>query len=128
MTSTLTTGIGAAVGAHVLSGCETTEPKAKDGAPMEEITYGDDPSQFGRLYRPAGDETRGTIVVIHGGFWKPEYDLSLGTPLAIDLAARGWTAWNLEYRRVGDGGWPHTFDDIAAGIDKLADIEGLDLD
>ena len=96
---------------------------------MEEIAYGGDASQFGRLYRPDGDETRGTVVVIHGGFWKSSYNLSLGAPLAIDLAARGWTAWNLEYRRVGDGGgWPHTFDDIAAGIDKLADIDGLDLD
>ena len=126
--SALAAGIAVAAGAPVLSGCETTEPKAQDGAPMEEITYGDDPSQFGRLYRPAGDETRGTIVVIHGGFWKPDYNLSLGTPLAIDLVSRGWTAWNLEYRRVGDGGWPKTLDDVADGIDKLADIDSLGLD
>ena len=42
---------------------------------------------------------------------------------------RGWLAWNLEYRRVGSGrigsrraggGWPATFDDVAAGIDLLA--------
>ena len=44
------------------------------------------------------------VVVIHGGFWKAEYDLSLGRPLAASLAAEGWAAWNLEYRRVGDGG------------------------
>ena len=43
------------------------------------------------LYRPAG-ESRGVVVVIHGGFWKAEYDASLGEPLAADLAARGWTA------------------------------------
>jgi acetyl esterase/lipase len=47
--------------------------------------------------------------------------------LAADLAARGWAAWNLEYRRVGSGGGvPETLDDVAAGIDALADVDGLD--
>ena len=67
------------------------------------------------------------VVVIHGGFWKAAYDLSLGRPLAASLAARGWTAWNLEYRRVGNGGGvPATLDDVAAGIDALADVDDLD--
>ena len=93
----------------------------------EKLTYGDDPSQFGTLHRPDG-ESRGVVVVIHGGFWKAMYDASLGVPLAEDLAGRGWTAWNLEYRRVGNGGGlPGTFDDVAAGIDRLADVDGLDL-
>lgn len=91
---------------------------------VEKLTYGDHPAQFGNLHRPDG-ESRGVVVVIHGGFWKAAYDLSLGKPLARDLAARGWTAWNLEYRRVGNGGgWPQTFDDVAAGIDRLADVDG----
>ncbi|MDQ3155270.1 MAG: alpha/beta hydrolase [Actinomycetota bacterium] len=95
---------------------------------VETITYGDDPSQFGELTRPDGTP-RGVVVVIHGGFWKAEYDRSLGQPLAKDLAARGWIAWNLEYRRVGNGGgWPHTLDDVAAGIDKLADIPDVPTD
>ena len=67
-------------------------------------------------------------MVIHGGFWRAQYDASLGAPLAQDLVERGWTAWNLEYRRVGNGGgFPETFDDVAAGIDRLADVDGLDL-
>jgi dipeptidyl aminopeptidase/acylaminoacyl peptidase len=47
--------------------------------------------------------------------------------LCLDLAARGWVAWNLEYRRVGDdgGGWPHTFDDVRAGIDALVAVDDL---
>lgn len=93
---------------------------------VETLTYGDDPAQVGRLHRPDG-ESRGVVVVIHGGFWRAEYDLSLGEPLARDLVGRGWTAWNLEYRRVGNGGGrPQTFDDVAAGIDRLADVDGLD--
>jgi acetyl esterase/lipase len=61
------------------------------------------------------------VAVIHGGFWRARYDLSLGQPLAADLAERGYVAWNLEYRRVkAGGGWPATFEDVAAGIDLLA--------
>ena len=68
------------------------------------------------------------MVVIHGGFWKAEYDASLGLPLAADLAARGWTTWNVEYRRVGNGGGvPETLDDMAASIDALADVPDLDV-
>lgn len=93
----------------------------------QRLTYGDGPHQHGTLYRPDGD-SRGTVVVIHGGFWKAQYDASLGDPLAEDLVRRGWTAWNLEYRRVGNGGGvPQTLDDVAAAIDRLADVEGLDL-
>lgn len=87
------------------------------------IAYGQDASQFGELHLPAGERRPGTVVVIHGGFWLAEYGADLGTPLAADLAARGWVVWNLEYRRVGDGGgWPATLDDVAAGIDHLATI------
>ena len=86
--------------------------------------YGPDRSQFGELTRPANARHRGTVVIMHGGFWRARYDLALGRPLAADLAAHGYTCWNLEYRRVGDGGgWPATFDDVAAGIDQLADLD-----
>ncbi len=68
-------------------------------------------------------------VVLHGGYWRARYDRSLMTELSLDLAAHGWAAWNLEYRRVGSGGgWPETFEDVAAGIDALAGIPApLDL-
>lgn len=88
--------------------------------------YGAHPSQFGELVLPDG-EPRGVVVVIHGGFWKAAYDLSLGRPLAAALVEEGWVAWNLEYRRVGNGGGaPGTFEDVAAGIDLLADLDGFD--
>lgn len=91
------------------------------------ITYGTDPSQFVELHRPS-TASRGVVVVIHGGFWKSAYDHTLGTPLARSLAEQGWTAWNIEYRRVGNGGGtPETFDDVAAAIDALAGVDDLDL-
>ncbi|WP_200954654.1 MULTISPECIES: alpha/beta hydrolase [unclassified Nocardioides] len=91
-------------------------------------TYGEDPSQYGDLFLPDA-APRGVVVVIHGGFWRPAYSAeALGVPLAEALALEGWAAWNLEYRRAGDspgggGGTPATFDDLAAGIDRLADLD-----
>ncbi|MFI5429275.1 alpha/beta hydrolase family protein [Aeromicrobium sp. UC242_57] len=97
------------------------------GQRMEQIHYGPDAQQFAELTRPVG-VSRGVVVVIHGGFWRAEYDLSLGRPLAASLVSHGWTAYNVEYRRVGNGGgWPTTFDDVSAAIDALADVAGLDL-
>lgn len=85
------------------------------------IRYGDDPSQFGELSLPSGTP-KGLVIVIHGGFWRARYDLSLGRPLAASLVEHGWVAWNVEYRRVGNGGGsPETMDDVGAAIDALAD-------
>lgn len=111
----------------VAAGCGSPEqpPSEETTSPMR-IPYGDDPSQFGELTRPTG-QSRGVVVVIHGGFWKAEYDLELARPLAADLARRGWTAWAIEYRRVGAGGGaPATFDDVHDAIERLATIDGLD--
>jgi acetyl esterase/lipase len=91
--------------------------------------YGDDPSQVGELFLPAAPEPHPVVVVLHGGYWRARYDRSLMTDLCLDLATHGWAAWNLEYRRVeGRGGWPETFEDVAAGVDTLADLDApLDL-
>ncbi|PZS25456.1 MAG: alpha/beta hydrolase [Pseudonocardiales bacterium] len=116
-------GVAGAVG---LAGCSPRSRQTARVTPSAAIrhTYGSDPSQFGELYRPNEPGHRGTVVVIHGGFWQSVYDLSLGAPLAADLARRGYSAWNLEYRRVGNGGgWPHTLADVAAGIDLLATLD-----
>ncbi len=86
--------------------------------------YGDHPAQVAELFEPEG-EPRGVAVVIHGGFWRAMYDRRLMDDLCRDLAGAGWAAWNLEYRRLGDGGgWPATFDDVAAG---LASLQGQSL-
>jgi acetyl esterase/lipase len=80
------------------------------------IRYGSHPSQVAELFEPEG-EPRGAVVLLHGGFWRATYDRHLMDELARDLSARGWAAWNLEYRRLGDGGgWPATFEDVEAGI------------
>jgi acetyl esterase/lipase len=86
-------------------------------------SYGDDPSQFGEL-----SGSGPVAVLIHGGFWRDRYDLTLMQPLVGDLVGRGWAAWNIEYRRLGSGGGvPETLDDVAAAIDHLAELDGVDL-
>ena len=96
--------------------------------PARQIAYGDHPDQVGNLHLPVGKGPWPTVVLIHGGFWKWGWDRTLMTPLACDLAARGFAAWNIEYRRVGQdgGGWPGTLDDVAAAADALASMEAVD--
>ena len=93
--------------------------------------YGPDPSQVADLHVPHGNGPFPVAVLIHGGFWQTRYAKLIMRPLAGDLVARGWAAWNLEYRRLGrggGGGWPATFDDVAAGIDALVQLADPRLD
>lgn len=89
--------------------------------------YGPRTDQFGDLYLPAN--ARGAVpvvVLIHGGSWLDAYDLSLMDDLAMDITARGWAAWNIEYRRIGSGGgWPQTAIDVCRAVDHLADLAAM---
>lgn len=118
--------LGSAVAAGgALLGCGPDLPDRPKDADFEKIPYGSDESQYGELYLPSGTRRAGTIVVIHGGLWRAEYGADLGGAISNDLARRGWATWNLEYRRVGNGGgWPQTFTDVAAGVDHLRKIPG----
>jgi acetyl esterase/lipase len=79
-------------------------------------SYGDHPSQVCELHGDSPD----VAVLIHGGFWRQRYGRELEGGIARDLVARGWAVWNIEYRRLGDGGgWPATFEDVAAAIRAL---------
>lgn len=106
-----------------LSGCGPAPGGHGQNGNVHILRYGADASQFAELTLPASaDGPVPVAVVIHGGFWRSAYGLELGRPLAATLAGRGWAALNLEYRRVGNGGgYPATLEDVAAGIDLLAD-------
>jgi acetyl esterase/lipase len=95
------------------------------------VSYGPDPLQFGRLWRPAdGNESAATLVLIHGGCWLNSFDMSHSYALATALAAAGYAVWSLEYRRSGDagGGWPGSFEDVQAGINTLRQLPDIALD
>ena len=61
------------------------------------------------------------VVLIHGGFWRDEYDRAHLGPLAAALAARGYAVCVPEFRRSSPGrsGWPGIFDDVASAVDAL---------
>jgi acetyl esterase/lipase len=97
--------------------------------PAPSIAYGEHPDQVANLHLPARDGGPWPcVVLVHGGFWRTGWDRTLMTPLAVDLAGRGVAAWNVEYRRVGQegGGWPGTLEDVAAAIDHLSTLDGVE--
>jgi acetyl esterase/lipase len=101
------------------------------GPPAPTVRYGERPDQVANLHRPAAEGGPWPVVVlVHGGFWRDGWDRTLMTPLAHDLAARGYLAWNVEYRRVGQvgGGWPGTLVDAAAAVDALEGVPDADLE
>lgn len=90
--------------------------------------YGADSQQVADLLLPATEGPHPVAVLLHGGFWRARFDRSTMAALAVDLADRGWATWNVEYRRVGNGGGvPETLDDVRASIVALAHLtEPLD--
>ena len=96
-------------------------------------SLGPDRSQVADLHLPSGPGPHPVAVLLHGGYWQTKHGRLVTRPLALALARRGVAAWNLEYRRLGEGrggggGWPMTFSDVADGIDALAGLDApLDL-
>ncbi len=84
------------------------------------------------LHLPSGPGPHPVAIVLHGGSWRAGYDRRVMRPVCRDLVRRGWGAWNVEYRRMGGGqggGWPATFEDVAAAVDALAGCdERVDLE
>jgi len=73
--------------------------------PAEVVRYGEHPDQIANLHAPAREGGPWpAIVLVHGGYWRERFDRTTLTPVACDLAARGYLAWNIEYRRVGQEG------------------------
>jgi acetyl esterase/lipase len=101
-------------------------------APRRTFRYGvEHRCQQADLYLPRGPGPHPVVVTVHGGSWMPRYGKVVMSGLAGDLRRRGNAVWNIEYRRMGrgqGGGWPATFDDVAAAIDHLATVDApLDL-
>ena len=66
------------------------------------------PASLGRPDSPAP-----LLFLVHGGFWRQEWDRRHVRPLAGELARRGFVVAVPEYRRVGGaGGWPMTGYDV----------------
>lgn len=95
--------------------------------PAHQYRYGDDPEQLAELRRPAGPGPHAVVALIHGGNWRAGVSKTSTDALAIDLVGRGWATWNIEYRRVGNGGGVSTtLSDIIAAIRMLGGISTVD--
>jgi acetyl esterase/lipase len=94
-------------------------------APPPDLTlsYGPHPDHLIDVRLPAGNSGP-LVTVLHGGFWRSAYDRTHAGPLASALASAGYVVAIPEYRRTGQegGGWPGTFDDVAAALDALPDL------
>ncbi len=90
------------------------------------IRYGMEPEHVADVRLPEGwprasPPAAPLVIFLHGGFWRMTYDRTHTGPMATALAAAGYAVCVPEFRRTGQagGGWPGTFDDIAAAVDKL---------
>ena len=91
--------------------------------PPKVMHYGPRPDQVMDVRK--AESPRGLALLLHGGFWMDAWRRDLMDGLAIDLARRGWTSWNIEYRRVGSGGgWPATGNDVLAAVDAAWSAAG----
>ena len=69
-------------------------------APDLTIAYGAGPGRIMEVRFGRGGELRPLVLIIHGGFWRPDIDRKHARPLADALAAAGWTVVLPEYSRV----------------------------
>ncbi|SCL38997.1 Alpha/beta hydrolase family protein [Micromonospora pallida] len=90
--------------------------------PDATVAYGDLPDQVADLRHPKGSgPPRPLVLVVHGGFWRAEYDRTHTGPLAVGLAGLGYPVAQVEYRRTGQpgGGWPGTLADVRDAVATL---------
>jgi acetyl esterase/lipase len=97
--------------------------------PDDTVRYGPGPEHVASVWRPRFGAlgTAPVVMFLHGGFWRATYDRTHVGPLAVALAEAGFLVCAPEYRRTGGsaaagGGWPATFDDIAAAMDVLPGV------
>lgn len=111
----------------------------KDAPPGRKIAYGSCDHQFCQLYLPGGAGPHPVVILIHGGGWSTEFDLTQLHSVANALVRQDVAVWNIEYHRLGESltgdntdiGWPNTFLDVGRSIDHLRTIaneNALDLD
>jgi acetyl esterase/lipase len=90
--------------------------------PSAHIAYGAAPSQYAELFLPKGEGPFPVALLVHGGCWTVEFGgIRQMRNMAGALAASGIAVWNVEYRRVEEGGdYPGMYLDMEAAIARLA--------
>lgn len=102
--------------------------------PYSNHSWDDERTRFLRLHCPRQTPeggSHGTVVVLHGGYWKNQFGLddaygNAGTKsIAPFFLERGYGAVEVEYSRRDHpgGGWPGTNDDILTAIRFLSELQ-----
>lgn len=105
--------LGGVLGAAGLAACGSDEePPAATGVVRV-------PEAQGEWWLPSGEGPAPTVVLVHGGYWRPGFDRSLEDPVAQVLAEAGYVVWNVDYR-ASDVPWPATLVDVAAAHDRIS--------
>jgi acetyl esterase/lipase len=92
--------------------------------PVLQVQYGAAAPQGIDIFLPAGGGPHPVAILIHGGCWST---VASGREqlrhLGAELADRGIAVWSIGYRRANEagGGYPGTFQDVSAAIDRLRD-------
>jgi len=91
--------------------------------PTLQVSYGEAPSQTIDVFLPSGPGPHPVAILVHGGCWKDIKGAGREQlrHLGPELTSRGIAVWSIGYRRANEpgGGYPGTFQDVGAGIDRL---------
>jgi len=88
-------------------------------APDEVVAYGTGADHIADVrFGGDGAQHRPLVLVIHGGFWRPQYDRMHTGPMAEAIASAGWTVASVEYRRI-PGEPDKTLHDVSEALTKL---------
>lgn len=85
--------------------------------PVRRAAYGPAAHHVYEVFLP-DTPPRAWVVLVHGGFWRAEWDRAHLRPLAAGIAGEGYAVALVEYVRPGmsGGGWPATGEDLAAAV------------
>lgn len=73
----------------------------RPAAPPDAVDrYGHLPDHIIDRWFAEGGSNRPLVVLVHGGFWRPEYDRTHLRPMADALKSAGWDVATIEYRRI----------------------------
>ncbi|MFC9552812.1 alpha/beta hydrolase family protein [Rhodococcus sp. NPDC056960] len=92
------------------------------------VRYGDHPDQRAELRIPGGTGPFPVAVLVHGGYWRPRWECDLMDGLAVDLTARGYATWNVEYRRPTENRWAAMTSDVADVVQAVGAVPEADPD
>lgn len=83
------------------------------------VKYGPSPRQVFDMFQPEG-VSRGTVIFVHGGYWKA-FDGSMWSHLAAGALARGWAVAMPSYDLCPDVTIDEITRQIAAAVTRVAD-------